>query len=84
MTNAGIFEESELNDKLRKLKKEIKVLKADKLKGENDLERIIEELRREIDILKTIKEIDKYTKKQPNERKNNDNGKKKLDQLLNK
>jgi len=84
MTNAGIFEESELNDELKRLKKEMKVLKSDKLRGENDLKRTIEELRKEVDTLKTIIEIDAYTEKQLKERKQNENGKKELDKLRNK
>ena len=84
MTNAGMFEESQLHDKLKKLKAEMKVLKADKKRGTHDLERIIETQAKEIDTFKTIIEIDKYIEKQLNERKQNENGKKELDKLLNK
>ena len=84
MTNAGMFEESELHDKLKKLKAEMKVLKADKKRGTHDLERVIEIQAKEIDTFKTIIEIDKYIEKQLNERKQNENGKKELDKLLNK
>ena len=84
MTNAGMFEESQLHDKLKKLKAEMKVLKADKKRGTHDLERIIETQAKEIDTFKTIIEIDTYIEKQLKERKQNENGKKELDKLLNK
>ena len=84
MTNAGIFKESQLYDKLKKLKAEMKVLKADKKRGTHDLERIIETQAKEIDTLKTIIEIDRYTEKQLKERKQNEIRKKELDKLLNK
>ena len=79
MTNAGMFEESELHDKLKKLKAEMKVLKADKKRGTHDLERIIETQAKEIDTLKTIIEIDRYTEKQLKERKQNEIRKKELE-----
>jgi len=84
MTNAGMFEESELHDKLKKLKAEMKVLKADKKRGTHDLERIIETQAKEIDTLQTIIEIDRYTEQQLKERKQNEIRKKELDKLLNK
>ena len=84
MTNAGMFEESELHDKLKKLKAEMKVLKAETKRGTHDLERVIETQAKEIDTLKTIIEIDRYTEQQLKERKKNENGKKELDKLLNK
>jgi len=84
MTNAGMFEYSNLNDKLKKLKAEMKVLKAETKRGTHDLERIIETQAKEIDTFKTIIEIDKYIEKQLKERKQNENGKKELDKLLNK
>ena len=84
MTHAGMFEESELHDKLKKLKAEMKVLKADKKRGTHDLERIIETQAKEIDTLTTIIEIDKYIEQQLKERKKNENGKKELDKLFNK
>jgi len=84
MTNAGMFEYSDLNDKLKKLKAEMKVLKAETKRGTHDLERIIETQAKEIDTFKTIIEIDKYIEKQLKERKQNENGKKELDKLLNK
>ena len=84
MTYAGMFEESELHDKLKKLKAEMKVLKAETKRVTHDLERIIETQAKEIDTLKTIIEIDGYTEQQLKERKKNENGKKELDKLLNK
>ena len=56
MTYIGLFEEVDLNDKIKKLKQELRKIKADKTRGQNDLERIIEEQLKEIDTLKT--EID--------------------------
>jgi len=84
MTNVGMFEYSDLNEKLKKLKAEMKVLKSETKRGKNDMERIIETQAKEIDTFKTIIEIDKYIEKQLNERKQNENGKKELDKLLNK
>ncbi len=84
MTHAGMFEESQLHDKLKKLKAEMKVLKAETKRGTHDLERIIETQAKEIDTLKTIIEIDRYTEKQLKERKQNEIRKKELDKLLNK
>ena len=84
MTNVGMFEYSDLNDKLKKLKAEMKVLKAETKRGTHDMERIIETQAKEIDTFKTIIEIDKYIEKQLKERKQNENGKKELDKLLNK
>ena len=84
MTNVGMFEYSDLNDKLKKLKAEMKVLKSETKRGTHDLERIIEIQAKEIDTFKTIIEIDKYIEKQLKERKQNENGKKELDKLLNK
>ena len=53
MTNVGMF--SEVNDsiELKKLRKELKKIKADKERGDNDLEKII-------DVLKTDNEIKDY------------------------
>ena len=56
MTYVGLFDEVDLNDKIKKLKQELRKIKADKTRGQNDLERIIEEQLKEIDTLKT--EID--------------------------
>ena len=79
MTHAGMFEESQLHDKLKKLKAEMKVLKADKKRGTHDLERIIETQAKEIDTLKTIIEIDRYAEQQLKERKKNEIRKKELE-----
>ena len=79
MTHAGMFEESQLHDKLKKLKDEMKVLKAETKRGTHDLERIIETQAKEIDTLKTIIEIDRYTEKQLKERKQNEIRKKELE-----
>jgi hypothetical protein len=84
MTNAGMFEDFELHNKLKKLRKEMKVLKSETKRGTHDLERVIETQAKEIDTLQTIIEIDKYIEKQLKERKQNENGKKELDKLLNK
>tara|TARA_A100001011_G_scaffold218937_1_gene226860 strand:- start:464 stop:676 length:213 start_codon:yes stop_codon:yes gene_type:complete len=69
MTYVGIFEEVDLQDKIKKLKKELRKIKADKTRGQNDLERIIEEKLKEIDTLKTeidIKELEIQTLKNKN------------------
>ena len=79
MTHAGMFEESQLHDKLKKLKAEMKVLKAETKRGTHDLERFIETQAKEIDTLKTIIEIDRYTEKQLKERKQNEIRKKELE-----
>ena len=84
MTNTGMFKDLELHNKLKKLKKEMKVLKSETKRGTHDLERTIETQAKEIDTLTTIIEIDTHIEKQLNERKNNENGKKELDKLLNK
>ena len=84
MTNAGMFKDFQLHNKLKKLKAEMKVLKAETKRGTHDMERIIETQAKEIDTLKTIIEIDRYTEQQLKERKKNENGKKELDKLLNK
>jgi len=77
MTHAGMFEESQLHDKLKKLKAEMKVLKAETKRGTHDLERIIETQAKEIDTLQTIIEIDRYTEQQLKERKKNNEIRKK-------
>ena len=84
MTNVGMFEENQLHDKLKKLEAEMKVLKAEAKRGTHDLKRIIETQAKEIDTLKTIIEIDRYTEQQLKERKQNEIRKKKLDKLRNK
>ena len=43
MTYIGLFEEVDLQHKIKKLKQELRKIKADKTRGQNDLERIIEE-----------------------------------------
>ena len=53
MTYVGLFEEVDLQDKIKKLKQELRKIKADKTRGQNDLERVIEEQDKEIDTLKT-------------------------------
>jgi|TARA_E500000331_G_scaffold137634_1_gene134377 uncharacterized protein YydD (DUF2326 family) len=53
MTNEGIWNELKLSDEIKKLRKELKKIKADKLRGENDLEKTI-------DILKTDNDIKDY------------------------
>ena len=70
MTYVGLFEEVDLQDKIKKLKKELRKIKADKTRGQNDLERIIEEQLKEIDTLKTendIKELEIETLKKKHE-----------------
>ena len=79
-----MFKDFQLHNKLKKLKAEMKVLKAEKKRGTHDLERVIETQAKEIDTLKTIIEIDTHIEKQLKERKQNENGKKELDKLLNK
>ena len=61
MTYVGLFEEVDLQDKIKKLKKELKDIKQNKTRGQNDLERVIEEQDKEIDTLKTqidLKELE--------------------------
>ena len=77
MTNAGMFKDFQLHNKLKKLKDEMKVLKAETKRGTHDMERIIETQAKEIDTLKTIIEIDRYTEKQLKERKKNNEIRKK-------
>ena len=77
MTNAGMFKDFQLHNKLKKLKAEMKVLKAETKRGTHDMERIIETQAKEIDTLKTIIEIDRYTEKQLKERKKNNEIRKK-------
>ena len=70
MTYVGLFEEVDLQDKIKKLKKELRKIKADKTRGQNDLERIIEEQLKEIDTLKTeidFKELEIETLKKKHE-----------------
>ena len=70
MTYVGLFEEVDLNDKIKKLKQELRKIKADKTRGQNDLERVIEEQDKEIDTLKTqidLKELEIETLKKKHE-----------------
>ena len=70
MTYVGLFEEVDLNDKIKKLKQELRKIKADKTRGQNDLERIIEEQLKEIDTLKgqiDLKELEIQMLKKKNE-----------------
>ena len=60
MTYVGLFEEVDLQDKVKKLKKELRKIRADKTRGQNDLERIIEEQDKEIDTLKTEIDIKEF------------------------
>ena len=54
MTNVGMF--SEVNDsiELKKLRKELKKIKADKERGDNDLEKTIDVLQTDNDIYYNI------------------------------
>ena len=79
MTNAGMFKDFQLHNKLKKLKAEMKVLKAETKRGTHALERMIETQAKEIDTLKTIIEIDRYTEQQLKERKQNEIRKKELE-----
>ncbi len=53
MTHEGMFNEHDDSIKLKKLRKELKKIKADKERGENDLEKTI-------DILQTDNDIKDY------------------------
>jgi hypothetical protein len=37
MTYVGLFDEVDLNDKIKKLKEDLRKIKADKTRGQNDL-----------------------------------------------
>ena len=52
MTYVGIFDEIDLQDKVKKLKKELKQLRQEKDRGQLDLTKVIEMQDKEIDILK--------------------------------
>ena len=61
MTYVGIFDEIDLQDKVKKLKKELKQLRQEKDRGQLDLTKVIEMQDKEIDILKgqiDIKELE--------------------------
>tara|TARA_R110002072_G_scaffold293322_1_gene462564 strand:+ start:179 stop:418 length:240 start_codon:yes stop_codon:yes gene_type:complete len=52
MTYVGIFDEIDLQDKVKQLKKELKQLRQEKDRGQLDLTKVIEMQDKEIDILK--------------------------------
>ena len=61
MTYVGIFDEIDLQDKVKKLKKELKQLRQEKDRGQLDLTKVIEMQEKDIDILKgqiDIKELE--------------------------
>jgi len=65
MTDIYMFDDSDLQDKVKELKKELKQVKDDKFKGELDLEKQIDILKTQIDLkdleIEMIKK--KYEKK---------------------
>ena len=65
MTDIYMFDDSDLQDKVKELKKELKQIKDDKFKGELDLEKQIDILKTQIDLkdleIEMIKK--KYEKK---------------------
>ena len=50
MTDIYMFDDSDLQDKVKELKKELKQIKDDKFKGELDLEKQIDILKTQIDL----------------------------------
>jgi len=50
MTDIYMFDDSDLQDKVKELKKELKQVKDDKFKGELDLEKQIDILKTQIDL----------------------------------
>ena len=66
MTHSGIFNEYDDSIELKRLKKELKKIKADKERGDNDLEKMIDVLQTDNDIkdyeIQTLKEKLKKTK----------------------
>ena len=64
MTDIYMFDDSDLQDKVKELKKELKQIKDDKFKGELDLEKQIDTLKTQID-LKDL-EIEMIRKKYEN------------------
>lgn len=50
MTDLYMFEDADLQDKVKELKKELKQVKDDKFKGELDLEKQIDILKTQIDL----------------------------------
>ena len=64
MTDIYMFDDNDLQDKVKELKKELKQVKDDKFKGELDLEKQIDILKTQID-LKDL-EIEMIRKKYEN------------------
>ena len=64
MTDIYMFDDNDLQDKVKELKKELKQVKDDKFKGELDLEKQIDILKTQID-LKDL-EIEMISKKYEN------------------
>lgn len=50
MTDIYMFDDSDLQDKVKELKKELKQVKDDKFKGELDLEKQIDILKTQLDL----------------------------------
>jgi len=50
MTDIYMFDDSDLQDKVKELKKELKQIKDDKFRGELDLEKQIDILKTQIDL----------------------------------
>jgi len=50
MTDIYMFDDTDLQDKVKELKKELKQVKDDKFKGELDLEKQIDILKTQIDL----------------------------------
>lgn len=65
MTDIYMFDDSDLKDKIKELKKELKKIKDDKFRGELDLEKQIDTLKTQLDLkdleIEMIKK--KYEKK---------------------
>jgi len=50
MTDIYMFDDSDLQDKVKELKKELKQIKDDKFRGELDLEKQIDTLKTQLDL----------------------------------
>jgi len=50
MTDLYMFEDADLQDKVKELKKELKKIKDDKFRGELDLEKQIDTLKTQLDL----------------------------------
>ena len=50
MTDIYMFDDSDLQDKIKELKKELKQIKDDKFRGELDLEKQIDTLKTQLDL----------------------------------